>query len=135
MGFGADCPAAGQLLREVGLHPGQERVMMELWDHGARWLSDLVRMLESDAATMTRTIQRLEHAGFVRRRPCATDRRAVLVESTPAGIAVRGQVEALWAEPEAATRGDMAPGDRATVVALLERTEANLSARLATRSR
>ncbi|MEU6782629.1 MarR family transcriptional regulator [Nonomuraea angiospora] len=57
---------AAQLLRRVGLHPSQELVMMQLWDRGPQRQTDLVRMLGSDTATMTRTIQRLEHAGFVR---------------------------------------------------------------------
>ncbi|GAA4994130.1 hypothetical protein GCM10025734_23870 [Kitasatospora paranensis] len=60
---------AGQLLRRIGLHPGQELVMMHLWELGAQRQTDLVRLLDSDAATMTRTVQRLEQAGFVRRRP------------------------------------------------------------------
>ncbi len=117
---------ASQLLREVGLHPGQELVMMHLWEHGAQRPSDLVRMLGSDAATMTRTVQRLERAGFVRRRPSATDRRATLIESTPAGLAVRGRVESLWADLENATAGDLLEGDRNRVVELLGVIEANL---------
>jgi len=62
-------------------------------DDGPQRQADLVKVLDSDAATMTRTVQRLERAGFVRRRPSPTDRRAVIVESTTAGHALRTQVE------------------------------------------
>ncbi|MEO8907688.1 MAG: MarR family winged helix-turn-helix transcriptional regulator, partial [Microbacteriaceae bacterium] len=51
---------AGSLLRKTGLYPGQELVMMHLWDRGEQRQVDLVKVLDSDAATMTRTIQRLE---------------------------------------------------------------------------
>ncbi len=73
---------AGNLLRRVGLHPTQEVLMMYLWELGPQRQTDLVRLLDSDAATMTRTIQRLEHAGFVRRSPDADDKRAHRIEAT-----------------------------------------------------
>ena len=88
---------AGHLLREVGLHPGQELVMMHLWQTGPQRQVDLVRVLDSDAATMTRTIRRLEHAGFVRRVATPADKRAYLIEPTPASIPLRQRVEGIWA--------------------------------------
>src|SRR6201998_4825361 len=87
---------AGNLLRRVGLHPGQELVMMYLWELGPQRQADLIRLLDSDAATMTRTIRRLEHAGFVRRSPCADDKRAFMIEPTAAGGVLRLQVTQLW---------------------------------------
>lgn len=119
---------AAQLFREVGLHPGQELVMMQLWDQGPQRPADLVRVLGSDAATMTRTVQRLERAGFVRRGACDGDRRAILVESTPAGSAVHARVEALWTQLEAAAVGDLSPDELGTLVGLLDRVEANVAA-------
>jgi DNA-binding MarR family transcriptional regulator len=75
-------------------------VMMYLWELGPQRQTDLIRLLDSDAATMTRTIQRLEHAGFVRRSPCADDKRAYLIEPTAAGRALRPQVEQTWNQLE-----------------------------------
>ncbi|MCG7596901.1 MarR family winged helix-turn-helix transcriptional regulator [Mycobacterium sp. PSTR-4-N] len=98
---------AGHLLREVGLHPGQEIVMMHLWQAGPQRQVDLVRVLDSDAATMTRTIRRLESAGFVRRVPTPTDKRASLIEPTPASVALRQRVERIWAELEDAAVGGL----------------------------
>ena len=37
--------------------------MLPLWDLGSQRQTDLVALLGSDTATMTRTIQRLETAG------------------------------------------------------------------------
>lgn len=118
---------AGQLLRRVGLHPGQELVMMHLWEQGPQRQTDLVRLLDSDAATMTRTVRRLEHAGFVRRRPSPSDKRAALIETTPAGQALRTAVERVWAELEAHTTADLSPEEQETALRVLERLENNLT--------
>ncbi|MFG1688894.1 MarR family winged helix-turn-helix transcriptional regulator [Nonomuraea sp. NPDC049269] len=118
---------AAQLLRRVGLHPAQELVMMQLWDHGPQRQVDLVRMLGSDAATMTRTIQRLEHAGFVRRKPSPTDKRATIIEATPASQAVHRQIDGIWAELETATTAGLTPDQQAEALKVLQQIEDSLA--------
>ncbi|MEU6662031.1 MarR family transcriptional regulator [Streptomyces sp. NPDC046821] len=118
---------ACQILREVGLHPAQELVMMQLWDRGQMRQTDLARRLGTDAATMTRTIQRLEKAGFVRRTRSTSDKRSVLVESTAAGHALRKQVEDLWARLEDYAAGDFTDAELSKTLAVLERLETNLA--------
>jgi DNA-binding MarR family transcriptional regulator len=118
---------AAQLLRQVGLHPSQELAMMQLWDRGPQRQADLVKLLGSDAATMTRTIQRLEVAGFVRRRPCETDRRVTIVEPTAASLALRDRVEAVWAQLEARTTRDLSPEQKANYLEALAIIEGSLS--------
>lgn len=116
---------AGSLLRRTGLYPGQELVMMYLWDNGEQRQSDLVKVVDSDAATMTRTIQRLERAGFVRRRPDPTDARASLIEPTPASRHLRAELDSIWKELERITVGSLdAEQQQAALVSLeaLERT-------------
>ncbi|WP_030270330.1 MarR family winged helix-turn-helix transcriptional regulator [Streptomyces sp. NRRL B-24484] len=117
---------AGQLLRRIGLHPGQELVMMHLWELGPQRQTDLVRLLDSDAATMTRTVQRLEQAGFVRRRPSPTDRRASLIEPTAASHALRREVEDAWSRLEDLVTAGLTADERATALHTLERLEQNL---------
>jgi DNA-binding MarR family transcriptional regulator len=118
---------ARQLLHEVGLHPGHELLLMHLWDSGPRRQTDLATAFDTDSASMTRTVQRLERAGFVRRRPDPDDGRATLVESTPAGLALRSQIERLWADLEAATVGDMTAPQQRQLLRALQGLEANLS--------
>ncbi|MFJ3235047.1 MarR family winged helix-turn-helix transcriptional regulator [Streptomyces sp. NPDC086787] len=117
---------AGQLLRRIGLHPGQELVMMHLWELGPQRQIDLVRLLDSDAATMTRTVRRLEQAGFVRRRPSPTDRRASLIEPTAASHALRREVERVWSQLEDISTTGLSDGECADALATLERLEQNL---------
>ncbi|MER5917339.1 MarR family winged helix-turn-helix transcriptional regulator [Streptomyces sp. NPDC001982] len=118
---------AGQLLRRIGLHPGQELVMMHLWELGPQRQTDLVRLLNSDAATMTRTVQRLEQAGFVRRRPSPTDKRAALIEPTAASHALRREVEQIWSELEDLVTAGLSPDERTAALLTLERLEQNLA--------
>ncbi|MFE1879294.1 MarR family winged helix-turn-helix transcriptional regulator [Streptomyces diastatochromogenes] len=90
---------AGRLLSELGLHPGQAVVMRNLWERGALRQVDLGELVGSDAATMTRTVRRLERAGLVRRVPSPTDKRSVIVEPTAASLALRRKVRppaAIW---------------------------------------
>ncbi|GGY88600.1 MarR family winged helix-turn-helix transcriptional regulator [Streptomyces avidinii] len=117
---------AGQLLRRIGLHPGQELVMMHLWELGPQRQIDLVRLLDSDAATMTRTVRRLEQAGFVRRRPSPTDKRASLIEPTAASYALRREVERIWIQLEDISATGFSDDERADALAVLERLEQNL---------
>jgi DNA-binding MarR family transcriptional regulator len=119
---------AGSLLRRTGLYPGQELVMMHLWDRGELRQSDLVKVLDSDAATMTRTIQRLERAGFVRRRPDPTDARASLVEPTPASRHLRAELDKIWTELERLTVDALNPAEQQSTLASLEALERNLIA-------
>lgn len=118
---------AGQLLRGVGLHPGQELVMMHLWALGPQRQVDLMRLLDSDAATMTRTIRRLEQAGFVRRRRSETDKRSVIVEATAASHALRHEVEKIWAALEEISIADLTAEEQGASLRALERLEHNLT--------
>ena len=118
---------AGNLLRGLGLHPGQELVMMYLWELGPQRQTDLIRLVDSDAATMTRTIRRLEQAGFVRRSPVAGDKRAFLIEPTAASRALRPQVEQIWSQLEQIAVGGVSEGEQQTILSVLEGLEARLT--------
>jgi DNA-binding MarR family transcriptional regulator len=116
-----------QLLRTAGLHLGQELIMMRLWEDGPQRAADLIRLLGTDAATMTRSVQRLERAGFVRRTPCPTDRRAIIIEPTQASQALRGQVEAIWPRLEELCTSGFTDEQRRHANELLTMIEQNLA--------
>jgi DNA-binding MarR family transcriptional regulator len=118
---------ARQLLQGLGLHTGHELLLMHLWDRGPQRQADLAAEFDTDSASMTRTVQRLERAGFVRRQPDPEDGRATLVDSTPAGMALRDRIEGLWAELEADTVGDMTPSQQRQLLRGLQRLETNLA--------
>ncbi|MFD5700051.1 MarR family winged helix-turn-helix transcriptional regulator [Streptomyces lasiicapitis] len=118
--------AAGKLLKGLGLYPGQEFVMMHLWDAGPVRQSDLIKAVDLDPSTVTKMLQRLEQAGHVRRRPDPDDRRAVLVEATDASCGLLTEVRRSWGELEDHTLAGLDLDERAELARLLARVETNL---------
>ncbi|MCX4232693.1 MarR family winged helix-turn-helix transcriptional regulator [Streptomyces ortus] len=118
--------AAGRLLRGAGLYPGQEFVMMHLWDAGAVRQSELIKAVELDPSTVTKMLQRLEQAGHVRRRPDPRDGRAVLVEATEDSCGLHDEVTRVWTGLEEHTLAGLSTDEREQLAGLLARVEANL---------
>ncbi|GAA2924975.1 MarR family winged helix-turn-helix transcriptional regulator [Streptomyces enissocaesilis] len=118
--------AAGRLLRDLGLYPGQEFVMMHLWDAGPVRQSELIKAVGLDPSTVTKTLQRLEQSGHVRRRPDPADRRAALVEATGRSCGLKAQVEQAWQRLEEITLAGLDEPERKELLRLLDRVEVNL---------
>ncbi|MFI5645978.1 MarR family winged helix-turn-helix transcriptional regulator [Kitasatospora sp. NPDC051705] len=117
---------AANLLRETGLYPGQEVLMMQLWAQGEQRQADLIKTLALDPSTVTKMLQRLEQSGFVTRSPSPHDRRAVVVKPTRAGQALRDRVQQAWRDLEAITAAGFTQGEYAQAMLVLARIEANL---------
>jgi DNA-binding MarR family transcriptional regulator len=117
---------ARQLFRAVGVHPGQELLLMHLWDDGPQRQTDLAATFDTDSASMTRSVQRLERAGFVRRTRDPSDGRATLVSSTPAGTALRTRIEETWAQLERDTTADISASRLRVLLRELADIETNL---------
>lgn len=119
---------AGRLLRESGLYPGQELVLMTLWEQGPQRQVDLAEAVESDAPTMARSISRLEKVGLVRRSPSPTDRRATIVEATEASLALRMKVNSVWTDLEHHVVDGLSKAQRDEILASLALLESALTA-------
>ncbi|MEU9379456.1 MarR family winged helix-turn-helix transcriptional regulator [Streptomyces sp. NPDC048255] len=118
--------AAGRVLRDLGLHPGQEFLMMHLWDSGAVRQSELIKAVGLDPSTVTKMLQRLEHSGHVQRRPDPSDRRASLVEATDTSCGLLVEVRRAWGELERQTLDGLDDAERAELARLLGKVEATL---------
>ncbi|MEU9235728.1 MarR family winged helix-turn-helix transcriptional regulator [Streptomyces subrutilus] len=123
--------AAGRALRDLGLHPGQEFLMMHLWDSGAVRQSELIKAVGLDPSTVTKMLQRLEQAGHVRRRPDPADRRASLVEATETSCGLLVEVRRAWGELERQTLAGLDAAEGAELTRLLGKVEATLCTELA----
>ncbi|MFC7467483.1 MarR family winged helix-turn-helix transcriptional regulator [Actinomadura keratinilytica] len=101
-------------------------VLGHLWEAGGPVRqSDLIKAVELDPSTVTKTLQRLEQSGHVTRAPDPADRRAVLVEATELSCALSRQVESAWAASRSMP-WRLTPADRAELARLLAAVEANL---------
>ena len=119
---------ARQLLRSAGLHPGQELLLMHLWEAGPQRQTELMKVFDADSASMTRSVQRLERAGLVSREADPTDGRATRVRTTEAAGPLRDVLESLWADLEALTTAGMSARQRSELLCRLKQAERNLAA-------
>lgn len=117
---------AARLLSDLGVHPGQEFLLNLLWQEDGRTQAELAALAGVEPATISRTVQRLERAAFVERRPDPVDGRVQRVWLTDAGRALRAGIAAAWARLEAATLCHLDDGERAQLQRLLRRVRRNL---------
>jgi len=110
---------AEALLNEIGLHTGQEMLLMHLWREDGCMQTDLVNKLCVQPATITKSLDRMEAAGFVQRRADADDRRASRVYLTDAGRALEKKVDAVWQELETLSFGALTRDEEETLRRLI----------------
>ncbi|GAB2860443.1 hypothetical protein GCM10027176_73260 [Actinoallomurus bryophytorum] len=84
------------LLAPLGLHPGQEALLLELARTGPMIQAQLSEALGVEPPSVTLMTRKLEAAGHIRRRPAPSDKRAGIVELTDSGKALADQVKRLW---------------------------------------
>jgi len=95
-----------ELLRPLGLQPGQDVVLMELSLAGSTSQKELARLAEVDEPSVGRSITRLENRGLIMRTRDAQDSRRRLVALTPEGQGLIPEIRALYAQVAAEAVGD-----------------------------
>jgi DNA-binding MarR family transcriptional regulator len=71
------------LLSPHGLHPGQDLLLLAIWQQPGMRPSALAAQLGVEPPTVTRMVQRLERGGMLERRPDPQDGRGQLIFPTP----------------------------------------------------
>jgi DNA-binding MarR family transcriptional regulator len=87
---------AAELLAPLGLHPGQEALLLELARTGPMIQAQLSEALGCEPPSVTLMARKLQASGHIRRKPAPSDKRASIVELTDSGDALAGQVKLLW---------------------------------------
>ncbi|MFI6504020.1 nitroreductase/quinone reductase family protein [Nonomuraea typhae] len=87
---------AAALLAPLGLHTGQEALLLELARTGPMIQAQLSEALGCEPPSVTLMTGKLEAGGHIRRTPAPSDRRASVVELTESGKALAEQVKELW---------------------------------------
>jgi MarR family transcriptional regulator, organic hydroperoxide resistance regulator len=87
---------AAAMLREMDLHPGQELLLMQLFDRDGQTQSELLESVGLDHSTVSKSVSRMQDAGLLVREPAAHDRRVMVVHLTDKGRAMREPIAALW---------------------------------------
>jgi DNA-binding MarR family transcriptional regulator len=100
---------AAARLAPLGLFPGQEVMLLQLWDRDGRSQKELGDLLNLDHSTVAKSVQRLERAGLVHRSRSAADGRVTLVHLTDAARALEAPVRAVWSDLEARLASRLTP--------------------------
>jgi deazaflavin-dependent oxidoreductase (nitroreductase family) len=96
---------AAALLAPLGLHPGQEALLLELARSGPMIQAALSEALSVEPPSVTLMTRKLAASGHVRRTPAPTDKRASVVELTDRGVALTDRVKRLWCDLEETVTG------------------------------
>lgn len=117
---------AGVLLKDLGLYPGQELVLMLLWQRDGRLQSELCRLLVVEPPTIAKMMRRLEDKGLVSRAPSSCDTRQVVISLTAAGKALEETVGERWSELERETVNGLSAAQRRELASLLATVTASV---------
>jgi DNA-binding MarR family transcriptional regulator len=91
---------AAAMLRKMDLHPGQELLLMHLFDRDGQTQSELLERVGVDHSTVSKALRRMQDAGLLVREPATHDRRVMVVHLTDKGRALREPVAAMWRDLE-----------------------------------
>ncbi|OQR63464.1 transcriptional regulator [Streptomyces maremycinicus] len=100
---------AAAMLRALNLHPGQELLLMQLFDHDGQTQAQLLERVGLDHSTVSKSLRRMQEAGLLTREPAAHDRRVMVVSLTDAGRALREPLAGLWRDLEQISVRDLPP--------------------------
>ena len=113
----------GRLLRPLNVSAAGGLALGILRDHGAMPPSTLSDRLIVTRATVTGVVDSLAQRGFVRRTANPADRRSLLVEITPAGLAVLAELRTLVHRNEKAWMAALSESDLRAYIELLHRIQ------------
>lgn len=119
-----------ELMEERGLPLSFYDVLVQLSEGGGRMrMSDLAGSLLLSRSGVTRLVDRVAAAGYVRRESCPTDKRGTYAVLTPAG---RDALKRAWPTHARGVQRHFAdalePGDARALAAVLDRVRARASA-------
>ena len=108
----ADRFPGGAELAGTGLHTGQELVLAKLLHHGSLPVAKLAHVLDVEVPTATKTTQRMETAGLVRRLKNSADARQVSIELTDRGVELAHTVQEVYDRAGRRALAALSPEDR-----------------------
>ncbi|MFJ5088633.1 MarR family winged helix-turn-helix transcriptional regulator [Streptomyces sp. NPDC088674] len=123
--------AAG-MLRAMNLHPGQELLLMQLFDHDGRTQAELLERAGLDHSTVSKSLRRMQEAGLLTREPASHDRRVMVVHLTDAGRALQEPIADMWRTLEEISVRDLTPDQVqsfTTCARIIEKSVRDLSRR------
>lgn len=120
---------AAALLAPLGLHTGQEALLLELARTGPRIQAQLSDALGCEPPSVTLMTRKLEASGHIRRTPAPGDKRATVVELTGSGRDLVERIKTIWCELAEESVTGLSPATVAGLPGLLATLTANVDNR------
>jgi DNA-binding MarR family transcriptional regulator len=117
---------AHQQFELLGLYRGQPPVLRALWQEEGLTQTELVDKMKIAPATLTKMLQRMEKAGFIRRHSDPKDQRVTRVFLTEAGRTIQSQVEQVFKKMEEEAFADFTLEERVLLRRFLLQIRDNL---------
>lgn len=114
-------------LYKLGLHTGQEMLLLQLWIEDGIPQSHLATSMGVEPPTATKMLQRMERTGLIERRSDPEDARISRVYLTAHGRRLEQPVLDVWKQLEAQTIAGLSPTEQALLHRLLMQVSENLS--------
>lgn len=114
-------------LHKLGVHTGQELILLQLWIEEGIPQSQLAACMEVEPPTATKMLQRMESAGLIVRKQDPEDARVSRVYLTVRGRALEQPVLDVWKQLEAQTVTGLSLTEQALLHRLLLQVSTNLS--------
>jgi DNA-binding MarR family transcriptional regulator len=109
-----------------GVHAGQNFILERLWERDGQTPGEIAEAIGVEGPTVVRALQRMAAAGIVVRKKHPSDGRQTAIHLTPAGARLRTHVPRLLRQVEERALAAFSNAERAQLLALLERIDANL---------
>ena len=106
--------------RELGLSPGQPKVLDFLIDHPGCDQKTIAAHCEIEQATLGSILLRMEEKGLIQRQHPPGNRRSLLVDLTGQGQAVAQAMAGIFQEEESAAASRLTPAQLEQLKALLQ---------------
>lgn len=117
---------AEKMWSEIGLHVGQDMLLLQLWPEEGLTQSELAERLYIQPATVTKTLQRMEQTGLIERRGDPDDQRVSRVYLTEQGRALLQPYEEVRARLEQYFTKDLSLEEQLLLRRLLMQVHTNL---------
>lgn len=108
-------------LAAIGLHLGQELVLVDLHHNPDSAQGEVVQRLGIEQPTIAKTLSRMQRAGFVETTRDQSDRRLTRLRLSPQGHQAVAAVLAAWRDADAAVAAQVTDRQLLDLVGLLTR--------------
>jgi DNA-binding MarR family transcriptional regulator len=118
---------ASVVLAELGLHIGQEILLMHLWENDGLIQSELALLMEVEPPTLTKMLHRMEKVGLLERRRDEQDARSCRIYLTDKGRSLFEPVTHAWNVLESRVLTDLTIEEQLLFRRLLLQVRSNLT--------